>query len=299
MSGEMTITLDAATSTTTSIVTGAATGNYAMTVADGVTLVNGANSTGTLSISATSSATLATVTAGTGNITVVGGDAGDDIAVGTLATAGQTFTGSVSDFVVTASSNAQNITTGVGSDTIDGGAGDDTISSGAGSDSITGGTGNDTIDLGASDALSDTLVWATGDGLDTITSFLQGTGGDVLKTSLSTAGAAATVVSSSDATTAITLVGTDEVLVLRTADATFANLAAVHTRLEVGSESIAASDSYYVVWTATTGGLTHISLLTTDGTAGISTGDTLEDILVLTGTTNSTAITTANFAQVA
>lgn len=184
--------------------------------------------------------------------------------------------------------------------TITGGTGVDTITSGATAVTITGGASADSITLGAANAVVDTLVWATGGGLDVVTNFLQGAGGDQLNAGISTGGAAATVVSSADGTTAISMAGTDEVLVLRTADGTFADLAAVSTRLQVASESFAASDTYYVVWTATTGGLTHISLLTTDaGNTVISGADTLEDMVTLVGTTNSTAITLANFATVA
>jgi Ca2+-binding RTX toxin-like protein len=100
---------------------------------------------------------LGTVTAGTGNITVVGGDTADTIAVGTLATAGQTFTGSVSKFAVTGGAGAQTIVTGAAADTIIGGLGADILTGG-----ITG------IDI---------FKYATGatDAGDTITDFTSGT----------------------------------------------------------------------------------------------------------------------------
>ena len=118
---------------------------------------------------------------------------------------------------------------------------------------------------------------------------------------VSTGGATPTLVSSADATTAITMAATDEILVLVTAHATFADLAAVATRLAVGTESFAASDTYYIVWTATTGGLTHVARLTTDGTANTTfdAADTLIDMIILTGTTNSASLTIANFATLA
>jgi Ca2+-binding RTX toxin-like protein len=248
--GLTTITDDAATSTTTSIVTGAATGNYAMTVADGVTLVNGASSTGTLSVTATASATLATVTAGTGNITVVGGDAGDDIAVGTLATAGQTFTGSVSDFNVTATTNAQNITTGAGSDTISAGDGADTISSGAGSDTITGGAGADTIDLGAADATGDTVITTGGFGtMDLVSNFLVGaTTPDVVQIDRSD------LVTASGASTGFNIAGNGATAIGATvaaAGATITNVSAAFDQATVATTTLYSLSSTTAFTTAT------------------------------------------------
>lgn len=96
--------------------------------------VTASSSTGTLSLTFDDLATdnAATVTAGTGNVTIVGGAAGDTITVTGLATASQTFTGSVAKFDVTGGANAQTITTGAGDDTITGGAGADTLNAGAG-----------------------------------------------------------------------------------------------------------------------------------------------------------------------
>jgi RTX calcium-binding nonapeptide repeat (4 copies) len=234
----------------------------------------------------------ATTTQTGGNITITGSSAGTNTItalVGSGSTAGTTA-----------------VTSTI---TIVGGAGVDTISAtsgvittgvpGTGAISITGAGGNDAITLGLGAHGVATIVWATGGGIDTVTNFTQGT--DIISAGVSTGGAAATVVSSIDATTALTMGATDEVLVLRTADGTFTDLAAVAVRLALNTESFVDTDTFYVVWTATTGGLTHVSRLTTDATANTTFdgADTLVDMVILVGTTNSTAMTAASFAVIA
>lgn len=77
-----------------------------------------------------------TFAAGSGNVTVVGGDAGDTVTVTGLTTASQTFTGSVANFDITAGAGAQTIATDVGADTITGGTGADIINVGSGTDTV-------------------------------------------------------------------------------------------------------------------------------------------------------------------
>ena len=123
------ISVDLNTNAGTTLITGAATGNYTITTTDVTTdTITATGSTGTLHITSANltSSALALAT-GSGNVTVVGGDAGDTVTVTGLATAGQTFTGSVSKFDVTASTGAQTIVTGALADTITGGAGADSI----------------------------------------------------------------------------------------------------------------------------------------------------------------------------
>ena len=155
------------------------------------TVVAGASNTGTVAVSfGNIGDNTASVTAGAGNVTVTGGAADDTITVTGLATASQTFTGSVSKFNVTGGADGQNITTGAADDTIDGGAGDDSITGGLGDDSITGGLGDDSITAGAGDDTIvlgasgdiDTIIYgvaAVTDGTDTITGFTAGT--DVIR----------------------------------------------------------------------------------------------------------------------
>jgi Ca2+-binding RTX toxin-like protein len=148
--------------------------------------VTGANS-GTINVTFGDIAdNTGSVSAGTGNVTVAGGSSGDTITVTGLATAAQTFTGSAAKFNVTATTNAQTITTGAYADTIDGGAGADTIDGGASSDTITGGAGNDSLTGGTG---SDTFVYTTASdsngvtaaAIDTITDLvLNGASGDLL-----------------------------------------------------------------------------------------------------------------------
>ncbi len=174
-----------------------------------------------------------------------------------------------------------------------------TINGGAGSNAITGGTGNDTIALTVDGAV-DTINVRTTTGFETITSFLVGAGGDVIAGNISTGGAPATPVSSADAGTALTVASTDEVVILRTADnATFADLAAVRTRLAAGAESFAASDQFYIVY-SNAAGVTNIAILTTDaGNTDITAADTLVDVVTLTGSVNSALLLAANFANLA
>jgi len=185
--------------------------------------------------------------------------------------------------------------------TITGTANADQINGGAGVDNITGGAGNDTIVLGV-DAKIDTINLTTTSGTDSITNFLAGTGGDLINGGISSGGAAVTIVSSADATTALaTVATTDEVVILRAADnATFADLAAVKTRLQVGTESFAASDSYYIVFNDAAG-VTNVAILTTTGTANttLDADENLVLVATLTGIVSPATLTAANFAVVA
>ena len=110
----------------------------------------------------------ASVAAGSGNVTIVGGAAADTITVTGLATASQTFTGSVAKFDVTGGANGQAITTGAQVDTIVGGLGADTITAGGGAD---------VIDLTENVASIDVVNYnSVTDFGDAITAFANGTG---------------------------------------------------------------------------------------------------------------------------
>ncbi|CAN7710110.1 hypothetical protein LJR289_005817 [Pseudoduganella sp. LjRoot289] len=144
----ITSTETANTVTATSVagtLTLAGSSNYTVTTGT-ATDVTATGHTGTLAVTLGNDAGNAVAfVAGNGNTTVTGVDAADVVTVTGLATEGQTFTGSVSKFAITAGANAQTIVTGAASDTIDGAAGNDTITAGAGADSITGGANSDTI----------------------------------------------------------------------------------------------------------------------------------------------------------
>lgn len=132
------------------LTTGASSGAY--------TITGGVTDTGTTATGSSSAInlTLGDLTgnahafaAGSGNVTIVGGAANDVITVTGLATAAQSFTGSVAAFSVTAGAGIQTIVTGVGNDTVVGGVGADVINVGSGTDQISlasgaGATGGDT-----------------------------------------------------------------------------------------------------------------------------------------------------------
>jgi Ca2+-binding RTX toxin-like protein len=199
------ISVDLDTNAATTLITGAATGNYTITTTDVTTAtITATGSTGTLHItSANLTAGALALATGSGNVTVVGGDAGDTVTVTGLATAGQTFTGSVAQFNITAGAGAQTIVGGAASNTINGGDGADSITGGAASDTLNGDSGNDTITgSGGSDTINggdgaDSIVGGAvidqitgGAGADTITGgsgvdiFIFGTDGSIAGTSL-------------------------------------------------------------------------------------------------------------------
>ncbi len=195
----------------------AGSANYTVTGADVTTLT--VSGTGTSHITfadlGTDDAATLAIT-GSGNATVVGGAAGDTITVTGLATASQTFTGSVAKFNITAGAGAQTITTGVGADTINGGAGNDTITGGAGADVLSGGADADTFvitganqsvvssarTLTATVAAADSITFATGTAgtVDKITDFVAGTD----KLDVTTANNAGTNIVGLTAATALT-----------------------------------------------------------------------------------------------
>ncbi|MCF8141150.1 MAG: hypothetical protein K9J75_08635 [Cyanobium usitatum Tobar12.5m-G36] len=94
--------------------------------------LTGANLTGTLNVTTANAADNGiSITTGSGNVVIDGGDATDTITVTSLSTNNQTFNAqaSTSNFKITADANNQTITgSNTGSDTIDGGTGTDTLS---------------------------------------------------------------------------------------------------------------------------------------------------------------------------
>ncbi len=174
--------VDLATAHTPTLITGAASANYTVTGDALTTTIDASTSTGTLLVNAADvTGNAITLATGSGNTTVTGGAAADVYTVTGLATASQTFTGTVSNFGITSSSvtgTGVSISTAAGSDTIVGGAGNDTISSGAESDTITGGAGNDSLNGGEGNDLylfntsdvvtGETLVDSGSEAADTI-----------------------------------------------------------------------------------------------------------------------------------
>ena len=175
----------------------AGTANYTVTNADITTLT--VSSTGTAAITTQDLGVDdagAIVISGGGNATVTGGGSGDTLTITGLATAGQTFTGTVSKFNVTGGLLGQAITTGGAVDTIDGGAGNDTITGGAGADGLTGGLGADVfVFSGSTTALN---------GADTIADFAVAQGDVLSFASVLTSGA----IANATVGTAITLAST-------------------------------------------------------------------------------------------
>jgi Ca2+-binding RTX toxin-like protein len=138
--------------------------NYTVTNLEGNVVAGG--STGTLNIALDDvNDNVASIGAGTGNVTVTGGAATDIVTVTGLGTVGQVFTATaaLSSFNVTGGAGAQSITGGSGNDTITGGAGNDTITGGAGNDQMTGGSDADTFDITTTAADTDRISdWGLG-----------------------------------------------------------------------------------------------------------------------------------------
>ena len=130
----------------------------------------GDNDTDTLSLTATTPGTGATVT-------YSGSEAGTITFGGTPAS--HTFSGietlSTTAFNDTidalASTGAINVSTGAGDDIVQGSEFDDTLSGGSGADTIDGRAGNDTIDVGAGDGETDVIVLQDGSGDDLVSGF--------------------------------------------------------------------------------------------------------------------------------
>ncbi|WP_378949001.1 Hint domain-containing protein [Paracoccus sp. R86501] len=109
---------------------------------------------------------------GTDTLSYAGSTAGVTVNIGTNTASGgdaqgdtisnfENLTGSAQNDALTGNAGANVISGGAGNDTLDGGAGTDSLIGGIGDDLITGGTG------------ADRFVYSVGDGLDTITDFNQ------------------------------------------------------------------------------------------------------------------------------
>ena len=167
-STQATLAVDATLLATTKALTLLGSANYTVTSTGTIfDKVTATSSTGTLNVTfgnvgnGTNAVPFVT---GNGNTTVVGGDAGDTITVTGLATASQTFTGSVASFNITAGAGAQ------------------TIATGAAASSITGGAGIDAITLGASNSAVDKVIYASTEGADvaSATTALRADAGDTI-----------------------------------------------------------------------------------------------------------------------
>jgi len=131
--------IDASAHTGTSFAVNAGFSTIAMTVKGGA------------GVGATSSATVNTITTGSGADNVTGGDYADSITVGIGAdtvsggAGNDTILGEAGNDVLSGGDGNDSIVGDIGSDNISGGNGNDTLSGGVGSDTIDGGDGNDSI----------------------------------------------------------------------------------------------------------------------------------------------------------
>jgi len=191
-----------------------------------------------------------------------------------------------------------------GNDILTGAAGVDTLDGGAGNDTITGGAGDDVISTGTG---IDTLVRdgdGTTDGSDTVSDFTAGAGGDVIDFTTNSSvgaggGAAGVTIEAAAATTIAAQTG----LIVVASDAATADATGLIAAItaDVGvltTRFTAAGDIAYVVFDD--GANSYLGLMTeVGGTAGytVADGDTLDIIMTLTGVTDATTLTAANFAD--
>jgi len=268
---------------TTSVLTLLGTANY--TVTSGGTThdrITATGSSGTLNATfGNAGSNGVTVATGTGNTVIVGGDAGDTITVTGLATAGQTFTGSVASFVVTAGAGAQTITTGVAADTITGGAGADTMNVGSGTDRVV--IASADISTTAGNAAAATFA-ATGDviiglangngaGTDTLDLDVTGfTGGNLANLTVAAAanlaGAGAITNAAANVLLHNAAVAGDFVVggVVQAAAVTAA--LNIITTAGAGTNSATTSDLYVAIYDSGAGALADLAIFKVDHAAG-------------------------------
>jgi len=164
-------------------------------------------------------------------------------------------------------SGIENVTGGAGADYIvgtsgnnvlTGEAGADYIAGGAGADTITGGNGIDTIDLGASDAVSDTVSYfgiVAAANANNVTSFEAGAGGDVIQFSDASLAvdAGAFTAGTAVAFTTRALVGGGRDVANEIIVDTIANLGALG--VTIGNESGNANNVYQLAIASDTGAI--------------------------------------------
>jgi len=331
----ITINSGGAANTITGAITLAASTGVSLTVTGDQNLsttaaINGATSLGVIDASALTGRLIMgtaatngfeTVTGGTGNDTLlatsttiatrslaVDGGAGNDIITTTAGGVGDTTT-------IAGGAGNDIITSGIGIDTIDGGAGNDTIisggavdtiSAGEGIDTITAGAGNDVISLTETTSAVDTLIRngdATTDGTDVVGGFnvtndiIDFTTDVALVNGAATGAYAEGVLANIAATTGVQAFSNNITVANTTTGPTEAEIETYLGATEVFF-NIAANDAVYIF--ADDGANTYGILATSVGGANkvfTAAGDVGTTFITLTGVSDATTLSAANFAD--